>query len=62
MDSYLVAIRQALVLFPVLALFFTVPYVGYNYHKYGSILSLRILIVYSFMLYLLCVYCLVIPF
>ena len=60
MDSYLVAIRQALVLFPVLALFFTVPYVGYNYHKYGSILSLRILIVYSFMLYLLCVYCLVI--
>lgn len=60
MDSYLIAIRQALVLFPVLALFFTVPYVGYNYHKYGSILSLRILIVYSFMLYLLCVYCLVI--
>ena len=60
MDSYLIAIRQALVLFRVLALFFTVPYVGYNYHKYGSILSLRILIVYSFMLYLLCVYCLVI--
>ena len=30
MDSYLIAIRQALVLFPVLALFFTVPYVGYN--------------------------------
>ena len=31
-----------------------------NYHKYGALLSLRILIVYSFILYLICVYFLVI--
>ena len=39
---------------------FTVPYIAFNYHKYGSVLSMRILVVYSFVLYLLCVYCLVI--
>ncbi len=47
-------------MFPILAVLFTIPYVAYNYHKYGSVLSLRILIVYSFILYLLCAYCLVI--
>lgn len=60
MSSYLEVIRQAVILFPILAVLFTVPYIAFNYHKYGSVLSLRILIVYSFVLYLLCVYCLVI--
>lgn len=60
MSSYWEAIRQAMILFPILALLFTVPYVAVQYHRYGSILSLRIVIVYSFVLYLLCVYCLVI--
>lgn len=60
MNSYLEALRQAVILFPVLAVLFTVPYIAFHYHKYGSVLSLRILIVYSFFLYLLCVYCLVI--
>lgn len=60
MSSYLEAIRQAAILFPILAVLFTVPYIAFNYHKYGSVLSMRILVVYSFVLYLLCVYCLVI--
>ena len=60
MNSYIEALRQAAIIFPVLAIAFTIPYIAYNYHKYGSIWSLRILIVYSFILYILCVYCLVI--
>ncbi len=60
MGGYIEALKQAAVLFPILAVLFTIPYVAYNYHKYGSVLSLRILIVYSFILYLLCAYCLVI--
>lgn len=60
MASYIEALKQAAVIFPVLATAFTIPYIAYNYHKYGSIWSLRILIVYSFMLYMLCAYCLVI--
>ena len=63
MNSYIQVLRQAAVLFPVLAVLVTVPYITYNYRKYGSVLSLRVLIVYSFLLYLLCTVCLVIlPF
>ena len=60
MSQYLEALRQAIVIYPVIVVLFTVPYIAWNYHKYGSVLSLRVLIVYSFILYLLCVYCLVI--
>jgi glycopeptide antibiotics resistance protein len=60
MGTYLLAIRQAISIYPYVALFFSIFYIAYNYHRYGSIRSLRILIVYSFWLYLLCVYCLVI--
>ena len=60
MTQYLDVLRQALILFPILAVLFTLPYALYNYHKYGSVFSLRIVLVYSFILYLLCVYCLVI--
>ena len=60
MGGYIEALEQAAILFPILAVLFTIPYIAWNYHKYGSVLSLRILIVYSFMLYMLCAYCLVI--
>lgn len=60
MNQYIQVIEQATLIFPVIAVLFTVPYVAYNYHKYGSIFSMRILIVYSFILYMICVYCLVI--
>ncbi len=60
MGGYIEALEQAAILFPILAVLFTMPYVAWNYHKYGSVLSLRILIFYSFILYMLCAYCLVI--
>ena len=60
MGDYPVVILQAFILFPIVAFLFTLPYVVFNYHKYGSVLSLRIIIVYSFILYLMCIYFLVI--
>lgn len=60
MNYYLEISFQAVVLFPFVVAAFTLPYVAYNYHKYGSVLSLKVLIVYSFIFYLLCMYCLVI--
>ena len=60
MQTYVDSIQQAAFIFPPLALAFTIPYLIYNYKKYGSIWSMRIWIVYSFILYMLCTYCLVI--
>lgn len=60
MNQYLIVSFQAVVLFPIVVAVFTLPYIAYNYHKYGSILSLKVLIVYSFIFYLLCMYCLVV--
>ena len=50
MSQYLEALRQAMVIYPVIVVLFTVPYIAWSYHKYGSVLSLRVLIVYSFLL------------
>ena len=60
MNPYIQVLGQAAVIYPIIVVLFTIPYIAFNYHKYGSVLSLRVLIVYSFILYLLCVYCLVI--
>lgn len=60
MNQYFEVIQQAMILYPAIVVLVTIPYIAWNYHKYGSVLSLRVLIVYSFILYLLCVYCLVI--
>lgn len=63
MEKFAEALHQAFHIYPVIAVVFTVLYIGWNYHKYGSIRSLRVLIVYSFVMYMLCVICLVIlPF
>ena len=60
MAQNLEALRQAAVIYPSIAILFTLPYLAWSYRRYGSVFSLRILIVYSFILYMLCVYCLVI--
>ncbi len=60
MHTYLETIKQAAISFPAIAVIFTVPYLIYNYKKYGSIMSLRLWIVYSFILYMLITYCLII--
>ena len=54
--SYLEAIKVALLIFPFLAFLFTIPFILWQYHKYGSINKLRVLIIYSFILYMICVY------
>lgn len=60
MDSYLIPILWALIFFPFIAFLFTIPYALNQYHKFGSIPMIRVGIVYSFILYLLAAYFLVI--
>ena len=57
---YLTSIKIAFLIFPFIALLITIPYILIQYHKYGSINKLRVLIIYSFILYLLVIYFLVI--
>ena len=58
--SYFISIKTAIVVFPLIALLFSIPFVLHQYHKYGSINPFRDLIVYSFILYLITIYFLVI--
>ena len=58
--GYISTIKTAVQLFPFLAFLLTLPYMILNYRKYGSVNKLRVLIFYSFMLYLMTVYFLVI--
>ena len=60
MSVYLIPLQSALLLFPFLAAMITLPYSIMQYRKYGSILPIRVLIVYSFIFYLLCAYFLVV--
>ncbi len=53
MSVYAVPIKVGLILFPIIALLFTLPYMIKQYHKFGSIPFLRTFIIYSFILYLL---------
>ena len=46
MEIYLKPIISACYVFPVLAVLFTLPYIIYEYHKYGSILVIRTGVVY----------------
>lgn len=48
--GYINSIKIAMLVFPVLAFFITLPYMIINYRKYGSINKLRTLILYSFVL------------
>ena len=59
MSVYLIPITAAMLIFPFLAALFTIPYIIVQYRRYGSILFLRVLIIYSFIFYLLCAYFLV---
>ena len=58
--NYLNIIKIALITFPFIAFLITLPYILKEYHKYGSVYWYRALIVYSFILYLLTAYFLVI--
>lgn len=60
MDAYLIPIKTALSVFPLLAVFLTFPYLFYQYRKYGAVPFLRSAVLYSFVFYLLSAYFLVI--
>ncbi len=60
MSNYLKPIITAIITFPIIALLFTLPYIIFQYRKYGSIPLLRGLVVYSFILYLISAYFLII--
>lgn len=60
MGTYKTVILEAFLLFPIVALLITVPYLVHSYRRYGSALGLRTVVVYSFVLYLMCVYFLVV--
>lgn len=59
-NTYELAIKVAFLIFPIIAFIITIPYMIRQYHKYGSIPMLRTVIVYSFALYLLVAYLMVI--
>ena len=58
--SYKIPITSAFLIFPFIAFLFTIPYILVQYHKYGSINKFRTIIIYSFILYLITIYFLVI--
>lgn len=60
MSSYINVIKIAIICFPLIAFFISIPFVLIEYHKFGSISFLKTLIIYSFVLYLMCAYFLVI--
>lgn len=53
MRVYEVPIKVGIIIFPIIALLITLPYMIKQYHKFGSIPFLRTFIIYSFVLYLL---------
>ncbi len=60
MQIYINSIISAIIVFPLIALILTIPYMIFEYHKYGAITKKRVLIMFSFIFYLLCIYFLVI--
>lgn len=60
MSDFLIPIRTGLLVFPILALMITAPFALRQYHRYGAITWLRILVIYSFVYYMLTAYFMVI--
>ena len=58
--SYFISIQTAFIIFPVIAFLITLPYMLIEYRKYGSVHKLRTIIIYSYILYLINIYFLVI--
>ena len=56
MQAYTEPIITAAVVFPFVAALITFPYMVFQYRRYGSIPLLRTIILYSFVLYMMCAY------
>ena len=50
---YIKNIYTGLLVFPLIAAAFTLPYAVYQYHKHGAVSKFRTLIIYSYILYML---------
>jgi len=60
MSNYVDIIRIAFATFPLIAFAITLPFILWQYHKYGAISLAKVVVIYSFVLYLTCAYFLVI--
>lgn len=60
MEKYLKIIQIAFMTFPFIALLITIPYMIKEYRKYGSLTPLKTIIVYSFILYMMTAYFMII--
>ncbi len=60
MQYYLPQIETGLIIFPFIAILITIPYIIGQYRKYGAVVMVRTLIIYSFVFYILCSYLLII--
>lgn len=60
MATYLFPIKTAILTFPFLALFIAIPFLIWQYRRYGGLSSWRAITIYSFIFYLLCAYFLII--
>lgn len=58
--GYIDIIITACLIFPIAAFLITLPYIIYNYNKFGSILFIRTILIYLFVLYLISAYFLII--
>lgn len=60
MEIYKIPIEFAIIVFPFVAFILTIPFLIYQYRKYGAIPVLKSIIFYSFILYLITAYFMVI--
>ncbi len=60
MHAYLEIIKEAFIFFPFIAILISFPFILIEYHKYGSISLGKVILTYSFVLYLINAYFLVI--
>ena len=60
MNAYSIPIQFAIITFPFIAFILTIPFLIYHYRKYGAIPILKSIIFYSFILYLITAYYMVI--
>lgn len=60
MEIYKIPIEFAIITFPFIAFILTIPFLIYQYRKYGAIPILKSIIFYSFILYLITAYFMVI--
>ena len=60
MEIYKLPIQVAIIVFPIIAFILTLPFLVYEYRKYGSIHIIKSILFYSFILYIIAAYFMVI--